>query len=125
VFGVNEPERAGATQWHLAVGRLDGCPVLTVTGEIDIATAPELTRVLESVIRDAAPGSRVIVDLSSVAFFASAGVTAVVHATELAARSGSSLRLVVGSSRLVTRPLQICGADQVLSLYPTTDDAVR
>lgn len=125
MIGVNGSEPLGTTSWNLRAERLHGCSYVSVAGEVDIATAPELTEALDTAIREAGPGSRVVVDLSAVAFFASAGVTALVRAADLADRTGASLRLVVGPSRLVTRPLQVSGADKVLSLYETVDEAVR
>jgi anti-sigma B factor antagonist len=52
--------------------------VVTVTGELDLATAPQLEAVFEGV--DATPSDRVLVDLAGVTFLDSSGIRALVRA---------------------------------------------
>lgn len=65
--------------------------VVQVTGEVDTYTAPELAAVLAAQM---AAAQVVVVDLDAVRFLASAGMTVLFEASELAARLQRDLRLV-------------------------------
>ncbi len=79
--------------------------VVTVTGEVDTQTAPELAAVLTAQLADA---QIVIADLDEVQFLASAGLTVLFEAGEIAAQQGRDLRLVCHSP-VVNRTLTISG----------------
>ncbi|MGV0791981.1 STAS domain-containing protein [Mycolicibacterium sp. XJ1819] len=103
-----------------SVSHRDEIAVVAVGGDIDLATIPAL----EGALADAeARGPAVlIVDLSDVDFLASAGLQALVAAHE---RIGRSARFaVVADGPSTSRPIQLTGLDQVLSLYPTISDAI-
>ncbi|MBV8997192.1 MAG: STAS domain-containing protein [Pseudonocardiales bacterium] len=68
--------------------------VITVVGEIDALTAPELARFLTVHIIDA---QIVVVDLDGVRFLSSAGLRALYEANEFAIREGRDLQLVCHS----------------------------
>jgi len=71
-----------------------GTRVVTVVGEIDALTAPELAAFLtEQVIA----AQLVVVDLDGVRFLSSAGLRALFEANEFATREGRDLRLVCHS----------------------------
>ncbi|MGH3902086.1 MAG: STAS domain-containing protein [Pseudonocardiaceae bacterium] len=76
--------------------------VVTVVGEIDALTAPELASFL-SVQLDAA--RLVVVDLDGVQFLGSAGLSVLFEANELAIRENRALRLVC-NSRIANRALE-------------------
>jgi anti-anti-sigma factor len=65
--------------------------VVTVVGDIDAFTAPELAAFLTAQL---AVAQVVVVDLDGVQFMASAGLSALFEANELAIREGRALRLV-------------------------------
>lgn len=101
---------------------VNGHIVVTVTGEIDTATAPTLHTTVFTAI-DGARGACVL-DLSNVAFLDSAGLAALVAAHTHAEAQRTPLRIVVDSNRLVIRPIEITGLDVVLRLYHTVDEAL-
>ena len=103
---------------------VDGILVLTVTGEIDMASAVALSAALTAAV-DRTTGEPHVLDLTSVTFLGSAGLSALVNATMQAEQRGEPLRIVVGSSRSVIRPIQLTGLDGVLRLYPSVADATR
>jgi anti-sigma B factor antagonist len=94
-------------------GDRDGERVLVVTGEIDIATAPQLRRELEALSREAhSPG---IVDLAGVTFLDSSGISALLAARK--AVSGTAVTLVLADpSPPVRRVLEIAGVDQLFEV---------
>ena len=101
--------------------------LVTVRGDIDYSTQDRLRRYL----RESAMvlGPRVLVlDLTAVTFFGSAGLTVLLEAAEDAARHSTAahpFRVVVDGSRPVIRPLQISGMQAVIRLHHDLDEALR
>ena len=73
----------------------DDSVIVEVRGEIDLATAPELMRVVEAGL-DAGPVEvrRVVIDLSDVGFLDSSGLNALVRLRRLLDGRGIAFRLV-------------------------------
>jgi anti-sigma B factor antagonist len=101
---------------------IDGVLVLGVRGELDVFTAPQLAEAIDNGI--AASLTALIVDLSEVAFLASAGMTVLVTGHETALRSGKRF-MVVADGPATSRPMMLTGLDQAVSLYPTLDAALK
>lgn len=94
--------------------------VLSVAGDLDMLTAPQLTESLHQVL-DRRPRT-VVVDLSKVDFLGSAGLAVLVTAHERA-ESRDSLR-IVASARETQRAFSMTGLDELLDLYPTCEAAL-
>jgi anti-sigma B factor antagonist len=95
--------------------------VVAVRGELDLATVPVLRERLDEVgDRPAAP---LVVDLSEVRFIASAGLALLVDLQHRCDERGVTLA-VVATGSVVPRAIQVTALDQVLSVYPTVDEAV-
>lgn len=90
----------------LEIAPTDAGVRLTVTGEIDSSSAPELRRVLDALL-DEAP-EELVVDLTGVTFLDSAGLSSLAVAHRRAGAGGVRLR-VLASGRAVVRPLKITG----------------
>jgi anti-sigma B factor antagonist len=108
----------------IAHHQVDGMLVITVTGEIDLETAPALHKAVTAGI-DHTRGEPCVLDLTTVTFLGSAGLTALVDATGRAEARREPLRIVVDSNRPVIRPIHVTGLDDVLRLYHTVDEAVK
>jgi anti-sigma B factor antagonist len=94
--------------------------VVTVTGEIDVVTAPDLADCLTTQLA----GSRVVVvDLDGVRFLGSAGVAVLFEANELATRQGRDLQLVC-HSRTANLALEVTGLGSCFSFADTLPDAL-
>src|SRR3954451_23506660 len=78
----------------------DGIAVLSVAGEIDLATVPKLRDQLIELTADH-PGQAVVVDLGGVSFLDSTGLGVLVGGQRRARGHDGELHLVVSSSRLV------------------------
>ena len=77
-----------------------------IAGDLDLATAPELERVLE---RASGEGyGRLLIDLHAVEFMDSTGLQALMCAKEVADRNGHRLTLSYGSPQ-IRRLLEITG----------------
>lgn len=81
---------------------------VSVSGEVDSATAPGLRGCLLEVLER--PGATTVeVDLRGVTFLDSAGLSALATAHRAAVAAGRELRVRCGTTRAVVRPLQITG----------------
>lgn len=96
-----------------------GHVLVTVAGEVDIATAPELRARLAE---PAAEGRHVIVDLSQVRFVDVAGLRVLATAALEAAAHGGSLQ-VAGARSQLRRMLAIIGMDGHIPLTETVAEA--
>ena len=92
---------------------LDGTEhVVSVRGEVDIATAPMLDRLLHSLLESHA---HVVLDLSGVSFIDSTGIGVLVAAARAADQDGGSFA-VREPSRSVLRVLELSGVSARLKL---------
>ena len=97
-----------------AATSVDGA-MITVSGEIDSTTAPGLRTCLLEVLDR--PGTVTVdVDLTGVSFLDSAGLSALATAHRAAEAGGRTLRMRVGGTRAVVRPLQITGLWDVFTV---------
>lgn len=80
---------------------------ITLEGELDIATAPEVEAALRDAADEPAPGPCVL-DLRALTFMDSSGLRAILSANGAARRDGWQLRLVAGPPA-VQRVFEICG----------------
>lgn len=95
--------------------------VITVTGEVDALTAPELAAFLTAQLADA---QVVVVDLDGVRFLGSAGLSVLFEANELATGQGRDLRLVC-NSRTANLALEATGLREHFSFADSVPDALE
>jgi anti-sigma B factor antagonist len=98
----------------------DGITLLTVGGEVDLATASALEEAADGLV--AQRPKALIVDLTAVTFFASVGLRILAATHEKVSQSGSFA--VVASAPATARVIRLTQLDQVFALYPTLEDAV-
>jgi anti-sigma B factor antagonist len=91
--------------------------LLTVRGEVDSSTAPQLREVLDTAFAGGVP--TLTIDLDAVTFLDSAGLCVLARAHRHATEAGVALR-VLASSRAVVRPLQITGLYDLLAVEQPT-----
>ncbi|WP_170191875.1 anti-sigma factor antagonist [Saccharothrix syringae] len=108
-------------QFTAAVSRRPDAVVVSVTGEIDEVTAPELRRVLDEVLLDRP--AVVAVDLRGVALLASAGLAALIAAHDQAVPD-TRLRIVATDTTPAMRSVQLTGLGDLLVVHPTVDQAL-
>jgi anti-sigma B factor antagonist len=97
-----------------------GYPVVTVAGEIDIATAARLRERLTPL---AAGGRPLFTDLDQVRFIDSAGLAALVGAANRAAAHGGSLHVVCARPQ-IRQLFRLTGLDRRLAPARTLDEAL-
>ncbi|MDT5347512.1 MAG: hypothetical protein QOH91_799 [Mycobacterium sp.] len=94
--------------------------VLTVSGEVDMLTAPQLAEAIHNAL--AGRPEALVVDMSKVEFLASAGMTVLV--TAQADVVPPTRFAVVAEGPATSRPIKLMGIDTVLPLYSTLDSAL-
>ncbi len=95
--------------------------VVTVTGEVDTLTAPQLAGFLHEQLSTARV---VVVDLDGVEFLGSAGLSVLFEANELAAEHDRALRLVC-HSRIANRALEATDLRARFTFADTVSDALK
>lgn len=94
--------------------------VVSVTGEVDLATAPSLRRAFE----DAGDSSdAVLADLSGVSFMDSTGLRVLIAAHQGLEAAGGKFAVVPGDGA-VARLLDITGVDNHIVVYENVSEAV-
>lgn len=94
--------------------------LVTVTGALDLHSAPPLTEALQPLL--GARGRTVLVDLAGVTFLDSSGLTCLIAAYRTTRDTGARVALVAPSPP-VRAMLELTGVDQVLPSHPTPDAA--
>lgn len=97
----------------------DDVTIVTVTGEIDLLTAPPLARVIAAQDRPV-----LVVDLTEVRFLAAKGLTVLLNAALEAAASGRVFGVVVVPGP-AARVLTVSGLTTAIPTYSTMGEAVR
>ena len=102
----------------------DGVRVVSITGELDQATADKLRGALREAIEG--ESSAVLIDMSDCGFIDSTGLGVIVEAwKDLQARNGESAALsICCPATEVRRLLEVTGLDQVIEIRDTREDAI-
>jgi anti-sigma B factor antagonist len=98
-----------------------GIAVISLSGEVDLYTAPELKTELIRVIEAGAPS--VVVDLTQTTFIDSTTLGVLISGVKRLRPSGGSLQLVV-TDRNIRKIFEITGLDRVFSLHESRDAAL-
>jgi anti-sigma B factor antagonist len=104
--------------WHetyppfeVTVQRDDGVATITVGGELDLATVPQLS----AAVAEHHDAGLLVLDLTAVTFIDSTGVRVLIQTHRRCARSGSRLAVLAGDGP-VRRLLELCKLDGRLAL---------
>ncbi|WP_410588232.1 STAS domain-containing protein [Amycolatopsis sp. lyj-23] len=96
--------------------------VITVEGELDVATAPRLRATVGAVTL--APGQLLVVDLAGVTFCDSSGISALIAARNVAEAAEAGVALAAVPARL-SRTFALIGLADFFPTYPSAEDALR
>jgi anti-sigma B factor antagonist len=98
---------------------LDEAAGVALRGELELATATELSVALDEAIRTSE--GPFVIDLSNVGFLDSSGIACLLRARALLGREDRVLGLICppGSTR---RALEITGVDELVALYGSRDE---
>lgn len=108
-------------QLRTDVSEIAGWTVVSIYGELDVATSPDLRELLVDLVN--AGSTRLVLDLDGVDFLDSTGLGTIISVLKRARTHGGDLRLVCTQAR-ITRLFEITGLDKAVPLLPTLDAAV-
>ena len=91
----------------IVVDMPQGATIVMLSGELDVASAPDLREQL-LVILDRQPPGRLILDLSALSFIDSSGIAVFVNTERRARLLGCTFELVAPQAA-VRRVLEVCG----------------
>jgi len=106
----------------LDVQERDGCAVLAVSGEVDVATVPRLREQLHGLV--AQGSNKIIVNLDGVDFLDSTGLGVLVGALKRVRAHEGSLLLVCTQERLL-KIFRITGLAKVFPIYESVEAAAK
>ncbi len=98
-----------------------GLPVIAVTGEIDVASAPQLREALHGVIAEGR--ATVVLDLLAVTFLDSTALGVLVGGLKRCREMGGELHVVVTDPR-IKKIFEITGLNKVFPLVETVAEVV-
>jgi anti-sigma B factor antagonist len=114
------PAQPGKNDFNVNETWIKQLVVVSVSGSVDMLSAPWLTDAIESALAKHPNG--LVVDLSGVEFLGSAGISVLMAAH---AKMGDSGRfMVVADGPATHRPLTLLGLNEILSLHRTLDAAL-
>jgi anti-sigma B factor antagonist len=113
--GANQPATLS-----VRVEPLDDAVVLSVSGEIDLVTAPQLSESINAAMDQEPP--TLVVDLSDVDFLASAGMAVLLGCNQ---RARGRIRFRVVAAGITTfRPMEVAGVPDEIAIFPTREEAL-
>jgi len=104
------------------VRQVSGRPVLFVTGEIDIYTAPLFKQSVVNLVSEGT--SNVVIDLSGVTFMDSSGFGTLLGATRRLRPGGGGLHLA-GPNSTIQRMLRLTRLDSIMEIHESVEAAVQ
>ena len=113
---MTEPAPAGkpvpppTSRW-VTFSKLGDAELVSLTGEIDLANAPDIGR---AIVQRVTSAGKVLIDLTTVSFLDSAGVRLLDALIGDLTDHGTETRLVVGERGAVRMTLQLCAFRQDL-----------
>ncbi|OLS96377.1 hypothetical protein BJF90_10975 [Pseudonocardia sp. CNS-004] len=104
---------------HPATGQV----VVTVGGEVDMLTSPQLRLAVLDQFEPAAEMELVVLDMDAVTFLGTSGLAVLIEVREAAHTAGVELRLAC-TARRVLRPLTIAGLIPLFDIHDTVEQAL-
>jgi anti-sigma B factor antagonist len=115
------PSGLGFPDFSVAQHREGSAGLVTVSGEVDVETAPRLRKAILAVLEEG--GQDLVVDLRSVSFLDSTALGVLVAGLKRAREAGGDLQLVATGTHIL-RMLAITRLDAVFNVYPDLESAV-
>jgi anti-anti-sigma factor len=118
--GPGSPPQSDKDDFSAQESLVDGLVVISVSGSVDMLTAPGLAESLDSALAKKPNG--LIVDLSKVDFLGSAGISVLMKTRDTLGESTPFC--VVADGPTTHRPLTLLGINEMMCLCRTLDDAI-
>ena len=108
---------------QISIRRVDSTAIVDVSGDIDLASSPEVRKALLHEVRDNR-SPRVVLNLSEVRYIDSSGVASLVESLK-ASRDIGSRFILIGLSGPAREVLQLSRLLKVFEIYDTEVEALR
>jgi anti-sigma B factor antagonist len=105
----------------LEVRQVGDNSLVTIVGELDMVTTPQLRSYLQQQVERAGP--TLVLDLRQVGFLGSSGLAVLVEILDLTRERDMTLRLVC-NSREVLRPLEATGLTELFEIHADPETAL-
>lgn len=105
----------------IATERANGVPIIALTGEVDLYTAPNLKEELIRLIDEGA--RRVVVDFTDTSFIDSTTLGVLVSGLKRLRLQGGQLALVI-TDRSILKIFEITGLDRIFSIHELRAEAL-
>jgi anti-sigma B factor antagonist len=115
--GARQPDMTILTA---SVTECDGVAVVRLVGEIDMATVARAEAAIQDAVERA---NRVVLDMSELRFFSSAGLNLLVRLRQEAQRRDLDIRLAAVAPA-VLRPIELMGLADLFPIYVSAADAL-
>ena len=99
-----------------------GAWVITIAGELDIATSPKVRELLSNAARDRE--RPLVIDLTSCVFVDSTGLATLLHGAKPAQNGESNVALVSAGGE-VRKLLELTAIDRTIPVYESLDSAIE
>lgn len=106
----------------LQLRRVGEWTVVSVEGELDLYSAPQLREAVTAAVQDGA--DHIVLDLTGVPFMDSSGLGVVVACLKRLRESGGELSVVTPPSSPPTKLLSLTGLDRAIPTHATVDEAI-
>ena len=114
------PPQSDKDDFNASESSIEGLAVVSVSGSVDMLTAPGLTEAIDSALAKKPKG--LIIDLLKVEFLGSAGISVLMKTRD---NLGDSIPFcVVADGPATHRPLTLLGINELMSVYRRLDAAV-
>ncbi|MYG94899.1 MAG: STAS domain-containing protein [Acidimicrobiia bacterium] len=112
--------------FNVVVASQNGWEVLSISGEIDMATAPQFRKQLLDTINASLPTitPKLVLNLTSVDFIDSTGLGVLLGATKRVRGAGGDIRLVQNNPRLAEL-LAMTRLDQIIDVFASVAEATE
>jgi anti-sigma B factor antagonist len=114
------PPHSGNDDFSASESSVEGLAVVSVSGSVDMLTAPGLSEAIDSALGKKPNG--LIVDLSKVDFLGSAGISVLMKTRDTLGETTPFC--VVADGPATHRPLTLLGINELMLLSRRLDDAV-
>jgi len=100
----------------------EGTAVAVFREEHDIADAPDVETMLDSLLQE---NELVVVDFSEAVFVDSSILYALMNSDRAARERGKTFRLQLGTALIIEKAFQLSGVSELLDCYATREEVLR